>query len=53
MKAEDIKLVYFNDERGERQDFWRMPDGSFKKADKETKLYLRDKATGSFRLIKG
>jgi len=53
MKAEEMKLVYFNNERGERQNFWRMPDGSFEKADKAIRLYLKDKATGSFRLIQG
>ena len=53
MKTGEVKLVYFNDEKGQRQNFWRMPDGSFEKADKETKLYLKDKATGSFRLIQG
>ena len=53
IKEEDVKLVYFNNDRGERQNFWRMPDGSFEKADKVTKLYLKDRATGSFRLIQG
>jgi hypothetical protein len=52
-KAEEIKLVYFNNERGERQNFWRLPDGSFEKADKTAKLYLKDRSTGEFRLIQG
>jgi hypothetical protein len=51
MRVEEIKLVYFNNDKGERQNFWRMPDGSFKKADKPAKLYLKDQKTGSFRLI--
>jgi len=50
---EEVKLVYFNNDRGERQNFWRMPDGSFMKADKTAKLYLKDRATGSLRLIQG
>ncbi|MCL1875883.1 MAG: hypothetical protein FWF87_06455 [Synergistaceae bacterium] len=53
MKAEEVKLVYFNNDGGERQNFWRMPDGSFQKADKTAKLYLKDRATGLFRLIQG
>ena len=53
IKAEIAKLVYFNGDDGERQNFWRMPDGSFEKADKVTRLYLKDRATGSFRLIQG
>lgn len=53
IKAEDVKLVYFNNDKGERQNFWRMPDGTFEKADKVTRLYLKDRATGLFRLIQG
>jgi len=53
MRGEGVKLVYFNNDRGERQNFWRMPDGSFEKADKATKLYLKDRTTGSLRLIQG
>ena len=53
MFAEEIKLVYFNDNKGKRQNFWRMPDGSFEKADKTVGLYLKDKETGVFRLIQG
>ena len=53
MIAEEIKLVYFSDDTGKRQNFWRMPDGSFEKADKKFGLYLKDIETGVFRLIQG
>ena len=48
-----MKLVYFNDYSGKRQSFWKMPDGSLKKADKSVGLYLKDRDTGLFRLIQG
>jgi len=53
MGIEEVKLVYFNDDKGKRQNFWRMPDGSFEKADRSVGLYLKDRDTGSFRLIHG
>ena len=53
MVIEEAKLVYFKNDMGERQNFWRMSDGSFEKADKVTKLYLKDRTTGMARLIQG
>ncbi|MCL1941133.1 MAG: hypothetical protein FWG09_04250 [Synergistaceae bacterium] len=53
MSTEEVKLVYFDDNSGMRQNFWRMPDGSFERADRTTKLYIKDSSTGSVRLIQG
>gem|GEM_PF-2529984 len=53
LSTEEVKLVYFDDNSGMRQNFWRMPDGSFERADRTTKLYIKDSSTGSVRLIQG